>query len=141
MTAPAPDRHEVRCKHCKKALGDHPPVELPPNAWPAGKAAKLHTSIITNQVKHLAQDHPEIWRSGMDFYQEGLRYFLIASQFEDTDPQLSERIETIRALLLQTCRRPAPTDADLEEAVIRLEINPKDAPKVLQALKNLRALL
>ena len=96
--------------------------------------------FVTALYDHLGKKHPEVMQRIAGAIQEYMG-FLVVGMFEVADPKLLEMREHIRATLARISRRFQISDADIQDRVARLELDPEEEEGLNTLLRDMRDLL
>ena len=126
-------KYVTTCRLCRAAVAKAPPLEIPT----VGAPGKRLNDLMTVLTKHLGKHHAQEFQEGAALLDETLS-FLVLAAFEHEDPTVPPRIEAIRARVFQKVRKNYFTDATLQNLVAGLGLNPDDADKVNQTMRQVR---
>jgi hypothetical protein len=136
MTPPNME-YTTRCKMpgCKKVFITDP-FEPPIIGQPNDRFLRLADKLSA----HLQDKHPEMVQRGIGAIIEYGR-LLTFSMFQCEDPNILETLEPVRAAVQKFTRRYGISDAEIQDKVSRLEVDPEDEQGVAMLLSDMRDLL
>lgn len=126
-------KYVTHCRLCRAAVAKAPALEIPT----VGDPGKRLKDLMTVLMKHLGKHHAQEFQEGTALLDETLS-FLVLAAFEHEDPSIDPRIEAIRARVFQKVRKNTFQDAMLQNIVASFGLDPDDANKVNQAMRQVR---
>ena len=112
------------------------PLDIPIIGQPNARVVKFVTAL----GEHIQKKHPQLMQNIAGAIQE-YTGFLVVSLFEVNDPKLLEMRENIRATISKVSRRFQVSDADIQDRVARLELDPEQEEGLNILLRDMRDLL
>ena len=140
LVVSATGKYTTTCRLCQKAIARSEPIETSTGERNAGR----EKALVSKMLGHLmARHNPEFQRGVeqaalMEELAKEYKPFLILGAFDCDDPNVSQRLEGIRAAIFASVRKNVVSDAIIEHNLTTLGLNPEDAVKVNQAMKSLR---
>lgn len=105
-----------------------------------GQPNERVVKFVTALYDHMNSKHPEIMARIAQAIQEYMG-FLVVGMFEVSDPKLLEMREHIRAQVAKVSRRFQISNADIQDRVARLELDPDEEEGLNTLLQDMRDLL
>jgi len=133
IIASATGKYVTTCKLCAKRVAESPALEIPIIGNPGHKVQQLMSVLL----KHLTKHHVKEFQQGAALFAE-FQPFLILSAFDYEDPTIPPRLELMRAALFVQVRKNTIQDSAIEHIVAGFGLDPEDAKKVNQAMKEIR---
>lgn len=96
--------------------------------------------FITGLMNHVQTKHPAAMVQIAGAMQEYMG-FLVVSMFSAEDPAIVQMKESVRATIFRFARRMQITDADIQDRIARLELDPDEEEGLNILLRDMRDLL
>lgn len=140
LVVSATGKYTTTCRLCQKPIARSAPIEPQTGKRDLGR----ERALLEKMLGHLIARHNSEFQRGveqsklMEELAKEYKPFLILGAFDCDDPNVSQRLEQIRAAIFISVRRNAVSDGVIEHNVASLGLDPDDAVKVNQAMKGLR---
>lgn len=137
QTGPPRPEYKTRCivPGCGKAFVSDA-LDIPIIGQPNERVVKFITALMN----HVQAKHPAAMTQISGAIQEYMG-FLVVSMFDVEDPSIVQMKESVRATVFRFSRRMQITDADIQDRVARLELNPDQEEGLNILLRDMRDLL
>ena len=112
------------------------PLDIPIIGQPNDRVVKFVTALM----EHVSKKHPQAMQQIAGAVQEYMG-FLVVSMFQCQDPQLAQLQERVRASIAKVSRKLTISDAEIQDKVARLELDPDKEEGLNTLLRDMRDLL
>ena len=112
------------------------PMDIPIIGQPNDRVVKFVTALLD----HVQKKHPKAMMQISGAIQEYMG-FLIVTMFQCEDPKLAQLQEQVRASIFKVSRRLTITDAEIQDRVARLGLDPDEEEGLQTLLRDMRDLL
>lgn len=136
-TSQAQPKYTTRCRvpGCSQEFASSP-FDIPIIGQPDQRVVKF----VTGLMQHVQKKHPQAMQAIAASVQEYMG-FMVVSMFECGDPKLTALFEHVRATIQQFSRRFQISDAEIQDRIARLELDPDDEEGLTILLRDMRDLL
>lgn len=137
MSAPTPPKYTTRCRvpGCNQEFASSP-LDIPIIGQPNARVVKF----VTLLMEHVQKKHPQAMQAISASVQEFMG-FMVVAMFECGDPKLTAMFEHVRATVQKFSRRFQISDAEIQDRIARLELDPEDEEGLQILLTDMRDLL